>query len=228
MVLENRLYFMVPNPISTTAIGFTHPVTVSAEALSVSTADILIQVREGKPNDLWIAGVALEYNKTVYTNSKAIPKKSLDTLLKAPSNEHSKMVDSKRFLYGVASMLAGKLAEDSGLDVEFLTNCIKKFAKPDHNLVTDVSTGGVITGFGLQEEASKLPGVDQIAVCPALHEEYMRIPNHRKSVCTRTSAPIYSLVIHLNDGHRWTREQIADWLDKLYEQGVDLAFKDAE
>lgn len=36
------------------------------------------------------------------------------------------------------------------------------------------------------------------------------------------------VVIHLNDTHRWTREQIADWLDSVddpFGDGPDLAFK---
>jgi hypothetical protein len=31
---------------------------------------------------------------------------------------------------------------------------------------------------------------------------------------------IWCLVQHLNDHHRWTREQIADWLDILHDSGV--------
>lgn len=34
-------------------------------------------------------------------------------------------------------------------------------------------------------------------------------------------APLDSMIIHLNDGHSWSREAIADWLDTL---GVDLTF----
>lgn len=38
---------------------------------------------------------------------------------------------------------------------------------------------------------------------------------------------IMDVVIHLNDNHQWTREEIADWLDAVDdpENGVDLAFK---
>lgn len=32
---------------------------------------------------------------------------------------------------------------------------------------------------------------------------------------------IASLIVHLNDDHKWSREQIADWLDTL---DVDLSF----
>lgn len=51
-----------------------------------------------------------------------------------------------------------------------------------------------------------LPGIQTTVACPA---------------CNRESA-IEDLIQHLNDSsHRWTREQIADWLESL---DVDLAF----
>lgn len=37
--------------------------------------------------------------------------------------------------------------------------------------------------------------------------------------------PIVLLIVHLNDYHRWTREQVADWLETL---DIDLAFKVGE
>lgn len=41
--------------------------------------------------------------------------------------------------------------------------------------------------------------------------------------CTlKVACPIPSLVMHLNDDHKWTREQIADWLDTL---DIDLSAK---
>ena len=29
------------------------------------------------------------------------------------------------------------------------------------------------------------------------------------------SLDLYSVIVHLNDDHRWTREQIADWMDGI-------------
>jgi hypothetical protein len=35
------------------------------------------------------------------------------------------------------------------------------------------------------------------------------------------------IVMDLNDGHKWSREKIADWLDKLHDDGtLDLSFAD--
>lgn len=36
----------------------------------------------------------------------------------------------------------------------------------------------------------------------------------------KTSQDLGSMIIHLNDGHRWSREKIADWLDELHDSGV--------
>lgn len=37
---------------------------------------------------------------------------------------------------------------------------------------------------------------------------------------------LYNLIQHLNDKHKWKREKIADWLDKLMDvDGIDLTFK---
>lgn len=38
----------------------------------------------------------------------------------------------------------------------------------------------------------------------------------RTPVCGyRDPAPVWELVMHLNDYHEWTREEIADWVDTL-------------
>jgi hypothetical protein len=58
-------------------------------------------------------------------------------------------------------------------------------------------------------KASRLPGMDYVTKCP-------KCP---------TVGPLYNLVQHYNDGHKCTREEIADWLDDLHDSGkVDLSF----
>lgn len=55
--------------------------------------------------------------------------------------------------------------------------------------------------------------LDDIArVCPAIKTTKIGCP------CCKAipnKASIYSIIIHLNDSHRWSREKIADWLDAL-------------
>jgi hypothetical protein len=66
---------------------------------------------------------------------------------------------------------------------------------------------GIIGQTTNVEELSKqLPGVEQIAVHPV----------------AKNVNSIRNIIINLNDVHKWTREQIADWLDSL---DVDLTFQ---
>jgi hypothetical protein len=70
----------------------------------------------------------------------------------------------------------------------------------------------------LAHKSESLPGADLITQCP--------IPDPWKRCDRRRS--LHKIVIHLNDTHKWTRDQIADWLDGLYDQGMtDLAFKES-
>lgn len=63
------------------------------------------------------------------------------------------------------------------------------------------------------EELSKsLPGSHVSVDCPVCDKS-----SHREL--------LPDIIIHLNDEHHWTREQIADWLETL---DIDLEFKDAK
>lgn len=66
-----------------------------------------------------------------------------------------------------------------------------------------------------------LPGITERVSHPAL-----KVEDHYPG-CTIVGNvhTIRQLVMHLNDDHKWTREEIADWLDTL---DVDLAFKSPE
>lgn len=58
--------------------------------------------------------------------------------------------------------------------------------------------------------ADRIPGMQEHLKCPASAEH--------------AAQDVMSLVIHLNDVHRWTREAIADWLDTV---DVDLTVQEA-
>lgn len=83
-----------------------------------------------------------------------------------------------------------------------------------------LATGKTITTIlspsppGPSDWAGQIPGVDQIiGVCPALREN---LSCHDGCICgIDYSQSLMSTVIHLNDGHRWTRDQIADWIETL-------------
>lgn len=53
---------------------------------------------------------------------------------------------------------------------------------------------------------------------PALGQ---KVPSPCTCIITRPQV-VKDLIIHLNDGHKWTREKIADWLDTL---DLDLTFR---
>ena len=91
----------------------------------------------------------------------------------------------------------------------------------------------------LAEESHRLPGIDTSVELPcgckrkktvttAIVENPSSI-NDFTWHTERTGEPVRMLlregIIHLNDGHRWTREQIADWLDELHDSGeVNIEF----
>ena len=63
--------------------------------------------------------------------------------------------------------------------------------------------------------AKNLPGMNYRTTCPA-------------EVCDShpDRATLYGLIQHVNDFHKWPREETADWLDRLMDSGeVDLSFK---
>lgn len=69
----------------------------------------------------------------------------------------------------------------------------------------------------ISREAYRLPGMENMVSPPPV------------CVCrdwTGKKSRIFDLVQHLNDKHVWSREKIADWLDKLMDvDGIDLTFK---
>jgi hypothetical protein len=70
---------------------------------------------------------------------------------------------------------------------------------------------------------------DCIEQCPAAGQKNVHPTPHAPLMLCGTghsapyAGPILTVVIHLNDYHRWTREQVADWLDSL--EDVDLTIK---
>ena len=70
----------------------------------------------------------------------------------------------------------------------------------------------------LSTKSMKLPGMShRVGKCPV-------IP-HTLYSCTK-SRDTRTMIIHLNDHHKWPREKIADWLDELHDAGIiDIEFK---
>lgn len=63
--------------------------------------------------------------------------------------------------------------------------------------------------------SNELPGMSAVVEYPCAGEECMRVPTSLRTV-----------IIHLNDIHKWTRENIADWLDELHDSGkINIEFE---
>jgi hypothetical protein len=62
-----------------------------------------------------------------------------------------------------------------------------------------------------------VPDITKIRVsCPACDSTDEEVPK----------TDIWTCIVDLNDDHKWTREQIADWLDTLHDSGIiDLTLK---
>jgi hypothetical protein len=80
-------------------------------------------------------------------------------------------------------------------------------------------------------KSRQLPGMDHKVKCPLLgHKigDHFLFDGTKKTIfCTdKNPVSLWSQVQHLNDEHKWTREQIADWLDELHDSGeVNLEFE---
>lgn len=79
--------------------------------------------------------------------------------------------------------------------------------------------------------ARKLPGVNERVEYPCNRDGFIyKVLGHvdeglEDCLWLDQSDTIYQIVIHLNDRHRLTRDEIADWLETL---DVDLSFKEVE
>lgn len=81
--------------------------------------------------------------------------------------------------------------------------------------------GSPVPGF---TETDKIVS-DLTKLVPALKDFKTKCPWCTCNNIACMTLPIPSIVMHLNDIHKWTREQIADWLDTL---DVDLTIKPVE
>lgn len=62
----------------------------------------------------------------------------------------------------------------------------------------------------------QFPGVlDQRVTCPVCVDEFAKVKVVGKDLSGGPATSyLDSMIVHLNDKHRWTREQIADWLEE--------------
>lgn len=97
---------------------------------------------------------------------------------------------------------------------------MSEMMSPDYQYSTSPSDALVteLNSRAIAQETKKLPGMDYETACPGVPVPFGEDCNKRES--------LWSLVQHLNDTHKWTRERIADWLDGLHDEGlVNLEFE---
>lgn len=72
----------------------------------------------------------------------------------------------------------------------------------------------------ISELATDLPGMETRVTCPMLN----KLSKDESWVlhCRGGQTDLMRVMIHLNDHHKWTREQIADW---LVESELDADFE---
>ena len=83
-----------------------------------------------------------------------------------------------------------------------------------------------VCGFGYDHDPLRRIGknwpsaIGTIAACPCCQDETVALvfAGTRRQFRLRTVVNVISAVSHLNDRHRWSREQIADW---VAQQAVD-------
>ena len=64
-------------------------------------------------------------------------------------------------------------------------------------------------------------------LCPAQYDSHALLFGWLNSVCRPPPATLWTVVTHLNDYHRWSRERIADWVEGLGESGLAESGKTA-
>lgn len=116
--------------------------------------------------------------------------------------------------------------KDAGMKAEALEAKIAENVKAFHELQGNhsfyiESSGTAVVSPNSPEQLSwKLPGINERVKHPKTGQACYYddiIADGDEDVF-----PLRQLVMHINDEHKWTREQIADWLETL---DVDLAFK---
>ena len=73
------------------------------------------------------------------------------------------------------------------------------------------------SGTSIAKQVDVLPGIDCVVKYPCnCPGSFGRRP---------TSDTLKMVIIHLNDHHKWSREKIADWMDKLHDNGkINIEF----
>lgn len=150
-------------------------------------------------------------NKNIYSvETKSIPKKK-------PA-----LVEPELFDQIVNKIIEPYVPVCDLIDWDIVHNISSVDYSFDHSeLFKKMHYGGPVDPLAheMAEATKQLPGMDQEVYCPAnCIFEWASIKHSLKNT-----------IIHVNDFHRWSRDDIADWLDELADLGeIDIDFPTPE
>lgn len=83
---------------------------------------------------------------------------------------------------------------------------------------------GLVVPLSYSATSGKTISSEIVKLFPALMTVHKVCPQCIKGVVAR----LEKIIIHLNDEHQWTREQIADWLEviSMDDDSIDLTIKE--
>lgn len=96
----------------------------------------------------------------------------------------------------------------------------------------------IIFGMGTEDQrirdelsklADSLPGMDAKITCPEyVAPKYEQFTEEQWALaCRGGQKDLLRVVMHLNDHHKWSREQIADWIEQEHSAGnINVAFEE--
>jgi hypothetical protein len=128
---------------------------------------------------------------------------------------HAKTPPPGQFVYSLAS------PEHAYADIQsyVLTSLLKSYGEllDKYSTYGGVSVGGISYGSVGGSTGSILGQL--LKICPGLANVERPCPK-----CKQTPMPLSYAIQHVNDGHQWSREKIAEWLDiiALEDPNVDL------
>lgn len=108
-----------------------------------------------------------------------------------------------------ATMEVANAYQEIGISVSMTASKLQDYLKMSAELI-----GASYNNFS--SESKKLPGMDKVANCPVRIDGVFEC---------RENMSLYALIQHINDNHKWSREDIASWLRTL---PFDLTFKSTD
>lgn len=143
---------------------------------------------------------------------------SMNQVLEATHRAHKALVEMTQYqTYQSNTTHFNKYSPSVADETDFWKHYSNKYkaAMQGQYYNTNMPTGG-----GEFADLSKvLPGVKNLVEYPCEH-------GHSNLVKEPKQDSIRSVIIHLNDVDKWTREQIADWLDELHDSGqINIEFE---